>query len=163
MGWEALGELFSDCNGGSDFFFLLISQEQRDNGFPFHRVKRGQGYWEFYIINEYILSFQEEMNFPSLKEKEEVILEAYSASQRVTMTTPSTCPYLYFYIPLIKDMGALLHFTPLAMEVLGVLNIAPSQLTLTSWALIGLSRWCARVWKSPLLLGYSTHLTPSHI
>lgn len=44
--------------------------------------------------------------------------------------------FLYFYLPFFKDMGFFSSFPPFVMEVLRVLNVAPSHLLYNNWCFI---------------------------
>lgn len=59
-----------------------------------------------------IASFWKQVNLSSLVFKEEVIFETCSTVEKANMVVSnnSNNPYFYFYLPVVHDIGVLIHF-----------------------------------------------------
>lgn len=130
---------FEDYNGGGVlFFFFLFSLKKKTMVSPLVLPKDADDIGTYYVSDEQILFFQIEVKVLSYKDKGMVILEACSPTKRVTITVSYDYPFTYFYLYLlfIKDIGIILPFSPLFMEVLKVLNVVPFQLLPNNWDFI---------------------------
>lgn len=111
-------------------FVLLISQEQKDNGYLFCCVQGQRGHLtllHFWWVNPL---FPNGVKLSFSEDKEMVIPEACSPSKRVTTLGSSNPPppYFYVYLPFIKDMMFLFLFYPFFIQVMRIFNITPTQL-----------------------------------
>lgn len=126
-GFKGYSHPFKDIDDDGDFFlFSCFPKNKKTMTTPFVVLKEVEDIGSYYTFDDEILHFPTWMEVSSSEDKETVILEACSPSDKVTTLVS----------PLIKDMGFVFHCSPFSIEVMRVLNIAPTQLFSNSWGFI---------------------------
>lgn len=105
---------YSHRSNIDSFFPSILSRSEKlmVSSDPEH--KRVKDFETYYINKERINFFQQHVSFSFLGDEEKVILEACSTIERANMTTLDYLSDLYFYLylPIIRNIGDLVPFSP---------------------------------------------------
>lgn len=111
---------------------------------------KGDAYFESSYTSEQILISRSGCDISSLDNEDEVILEAFLSSKRVTIYVPSDPPstYFYFYLSFIMDMRVFFPLPPTLCRFYEFLMWLPPSCSPIVRPTSKLSRWSVRIWSS---------------
>lgn len=83
-----------------------------------------------------INKFRHGISFSSTSRERDVLIESIVQVMKEKMWILSAALYFYTHLPIIYDMGVLVHFTSIKIEFLTAVNVAPYQITPNIWGIL---------------------------
>lgn len=83
-------------------------------------------------------SFRKGLDLSNLGDEEDIILDSCFEDERdhIEPSDDLKGDFFYLYLPIIQDLGFIILFTMFECEVIKIINIAHSQISLDGWVFI---------------------------